>query len=479
MIECMFDFLGGSDSGLIEAMGESTRAESAAVARRLAAVGELYSRRAVEWSGRELWCADPYEAVAAEVAAAQNISRGRAGAQIRCARELRERLPRIAAVFAAGDIDWRMVSIIISRASNVADGAIAVLDAALARTAPRWMKLSGPKLADRIDACIAKVDPDGVRVPPSIDNQRYVEVATTTPGMAGIWANIHATDAAAFDQRLDLLAATVCPNDPRTVMQRRSDAVGAMAAGADRLLCACGSPYCLAIAGPGAPALVIHLVADRATLAGGDPAADRVPGYLPKFGVQPAESVRNLAATAKCKPIALPGHESEPGYRPTAALVEFIRWRDLTCRWPGCDAPVCDNDHTIPHPAGPTHPSNIKLYCRAHHLIKTFYCGPGGWREAQSPDGSVTLTAPTGHVYTTEPAGSALFPGLSAPTGRIKVQAGKGPPGDNRGVAMPTRQRSRDQERQARIESERRQRAEINSATAELVAISDCEPPPY
>jgi hypothetical protein len=156
--------------------------------------------------------------------------------------------------------------------------------------------------------------------------------------------------------------------------------------------------------------------------------------------------------------------------------VEFIRWRDLTCRWPGCDAPVFDNDHTIPHPAGPTHPSNIKLYCRAHHLIKTFYCGPGGWREAQSPDGSVTLTAPTGHVYTTEPAGSALFPGLSAPTGRIKVQAGKG---DNRGVAMPTRQRSRDQERQARIESERRQRAEINSATAELVAISDCEPPPY
>ncbi len=70
-----------------------------------------------------MWCADPYEAVAAEVAAAQNISRGRAVAQIRCARELRERLSRIAAVFAAGDIDWRMVSIIISRTSNVADGA--------------------------------------------------------------------------------------------------------------------------------------------------------------------------------------------------------------------------------------------------------------------------------------------------------------------------------------------------------------------
>lgn len=476
-IECMFDLIGGSDAGLIEAMGDSARAESAAVASRLAAVGELYARRALEWSERELWCADPFEAVAAEVSAAQNISRGRAGTQIRYARELRERLPRVAAVFAAGDIDWRMVSIIISRTSNVADCAIAVVDAALARTAPRWMKLSAPKLADRIDARIAKVDPDGVRVPPSIDNQRYVEVATTTPGMAGIWANIHATDAAAFDQRLDLLAATVCPNDPRTVMQRRSDAVGAMAARADRLLCACGSPDCTAIAGPGAPAVVIHLVAERATVAGGDSAAGGVPGYLPKFGVQPAESVRNLAATAKCKPIALPGDETEPGYRPTVALVEFIRWRDLTCRWPGCDAPVCDNDHTIPYPAGPTHPSNIKLYCRAHHLIKTFYCGPGGWSETQSPDGSVTFTAPTGHTYTTEPAGAALFPGLSAPTGRVGGQADNGPPDDNRGAAMPTRQRSRDQDRKARIGDERRQRAEMNSTTSEFVALSDCGPP--
>lgn len=229
----MFDTAAATDAGLIDSMGEAARVESAAIARRLAAVGELYARRAVEWADRGLWCTDPFEEVAAEVSAAQNIGRGRAGTQIRYARELRERLPKVAAVFAVGDIDFRVVSTIINRTSNVTDDSVAAVDDVLARLAPRWMKLSGPKLADRVDAAIARFDPDGVRVPPTIDDNRYVEVGPTVPGMAGIWGNVHAADAAAFDARLDALAATVCPGDPRTAMQRRSDAVGALAAGAD------------------------------------------------------------------------------------------------------------------------------------------------------------------------------------------------------------------------------------------------------
>ena len=58
-----------------------------------------------------------------------------------------------------------------------------------------------------------------------------------------------------------------------------------------------------------------------------------------------------------------------------AALVDFVRCRDLTCRWPGCDKPAygCDLDHTVPYPLGPTHASNIKCYCRFQHLLKTFW----------------------------------------------------------------------------------------------------------
>jgi len=54
------------------------------------------------------------------------------------------------------------------------------------------------------------------------------------------------TDAHAVDARLDALAATVCGDDPRTRNQRRADAMGALAVGADRLTCRCGQPNCLA-----------------------------------------------------------------------------------------------------------------------------------------------------------------------------------------------------------------------------------------
>lgn len=471
-----------SDSDLVEVMGEAARAESAAVARRLAAVGELYARRSVEWAERELWCADPFDAVAAEVSAAQNISRGRAGTQIRYGRELRERLPLVAAVFAAGGVDFRMVATIIARTSNVTSEAIGGLDAALAREAPRWMKLSVPKLSDRVDWWIAKFDADGVRVPADVDKGRFVEVGPTVPGMGGIWASIHATDAAAFDQRLDALAATVCGEDPRTVAQRRADAVGALAAGAQKLMCRCAAENCPALGVPAPAAVVVHVLAEQATVEG----ASDAPGFLPKFGVQPAESVRALITAARVAPLAVPADGAQVGYRPTASLAAFVGWRDLTCRWPGCDAPAvrCDIDHTVPFPGGATHPSNVKAYCRKHHLIKTFYTGPDGWTDRQSPDGTVTFTSPTGHVYTTAPGGALMFPVLGVPTGQLSPEHADAPR-FGRGLAMPTRRQTREQDRQARVRQERRQRHAINTENQRqrlawlTTTHGDGDPPPF
>lgn len=187
--------------------------------------------------------------------------------------------------------------------------------------------------------------------------------------------------------------------------------------------------------------MVIHLVAEQATVDGDGTA----PGYLPKFGIQPAETVRSLARAAKLKPLTPAAADAEPGYRPSATLAQFIRWRDLICRWPGCDAPIGDVDHTVAHPLGPTHPSNLKGYCRVHHLVKTFYIGKSGWAESQSEDGTVTFTSPTGHRYTTNPAGAELFPGLSIPTGPLDLPTAS-PPEQHRGLAMPTRRQSRDEE---------------------------------
>jgi hypothetical protein len=150
----------------------------------------------------------------------------------------------------------------------------------------------------------------------------------------------------------------------------------------------------------------------------------------------------------------------EPRYRASRELSDYVRCRDLTCRWPGCDKPSyqCDLDHTVPYPVGPTHASNIKCYCRFHHLLKTFYVGQGGWRERQLPDGTLILTSQTGHTYTTHPGSIMLFPSLCASTGEL-WRPGEEPtvePRAGRGAMMPKRRRPREYYRQRAIEAERR-----------------------
>jgi hypothetical protein len=324
-----------------------------------------------------------------------------------------------------------------------------------------------------------QVRPAGVRVPPKIDDSRYVEIVPTEVGMAGIFGNIHAADGAALDKRLDALAATVCENDPRTKEQRRADACGPLARGETTLACQCGRDDCPAAAErTAAAAAVIHVLAEQATIDG----TSDTPGYLPGFGILPAESVRDLAATAKLKPLTVPTAPApDPGYRPSARTAEFVRWRDLTCRWPGCDRPVenSDIDHTVPWPYGPTHPSNNKHYCRTHHLIKTF-CG--GWADQQLPDGTIILTAPTGHTYTTEPHGASMFPTLGQPTGELDIPSHVVPPEPDRSAMMPRRKQTREQDRRDRINAERRERTELiaeEERQRQAWLAANYEPPPF
>jgi hypothetical protein len=256
-----------------------------------------------------------------------------------------------------------------------------------------------------------------------------------------------------LDTKLNELAATVCPDDPRTTTQRRADALSPLAAGATSMPCSCGSEGCSATAAEASNPIVINVLAEAATVEG---SSDK-PGYLPGYGVLPAAMVTELATRASLRPVTVPKDlVAEPHYRPSAALARFIRCRDLTCRWPGCDQPAqfCDIDHTVPYPYGPTHASNNKPYCRIHHLFKTFCAGPAGWTEQQLPDGAVIWTSPTGRTYTTRPLGALFFPQLGTPTEKL-VLPNSPPPGPNRELAMPTRKRTRAQDRAHRVEWER------------------------
>ncbi|KUI01445.1 hypothetical protein AU190_18415 [Mycolicibacterium acapulense] len=473
-----------SDADLVTLMGEEAREEAAATGRRLSLVGELCARRHPEMVGAEFYVADAISAVAAEISAVHNISHARAVSQVEMALSLRDRLPQVLRRFRRGVIDYRMVSTIIARTQNVDDEVMVGLDEALAWRVEKWMKLSKPKLRDRIDVFIAEFDPAAVRVPPETDKHRYVEINPgDVAGMALMSAQLHAEDGAALDAGLDALAATVCDNDPRTKAQRRADACGPLGRREATLACQCGLDDCPAAGRRAeAAAAVVHVLAEQGTVEG----TSAKPGYLPGFGVLPAESVRELARNAELKPVIVPSADdaARAGYRPGARLTEFLQWRDVTCRWPGCDKPVwgCDVDHTVPWPYGPTHPSNTKHYCRIHHLIKTFNSGSGGWREEQLPDGAVVLTAPTGHQYRSEPHGASLFPVLRQPTGVIRATAP--PPNDTaeRMAMMPRRRQTREQVRRERIDTERRRRSELigeEQRQHQAWLAANYKPPPF
>jgi hypothetical protein len=226
------------------------------------------------------------------------------------------------------------------------------------------------------------------------------------------------------------------------------------------MVCDCGSVDCPAADAAAPVQVVIHVLAEQATVAG----ESATPGYLPGFGAVAAETVRDLGTRARLRPLT-PAQEftAEPQYRPSTALAEFIRARDLCCRFPGCEVPAefCDLDHSVPWASGGlTHPSNIHLKCRPHHLLKTFWCGDNGWAEQQFPDGRIVFTSPSGRTYTTTPGGALFFPQLATPTETLPAETPTTavPPPDStpgRTLMMPTRKHTRATERAARIDWER------------------------
>lgn len=447
-IECMFE-----SSSPIDPICEAARAESQATARRLSAVADLMELRFRQHGDRAEWVTDVWDEVSAELAAALRISRAQASRYMSDAEIMRERLPKVGECLASGDINYVMFCVIATRTALITDEeALATVDEQVALRAPRWPSSARGRLAMRVDAIVQQVDRDAIRRADKEIKDRYLNVSKSLSGIAEVYGNVFASTAQALDRRLDELADTVCEADPRTRAQRRADAVAALVAGDDRMACTCGVSGCVEARGRLRNRnVVIYVVAEQATVDGSGSA----PGYM--AGVDeliPAHVIAELAKSATLRPLTIPA-TAERGYTPSAKLAEYVRCRDLTCRAPGCDVPAvrCDLDHTIPFAdGGATHASNLKALCRKHHLLKTFW----GWRDKQLADGTVIWTLPSGQVYVTSPGSAILFPALVVSTSDVPqlppaydIRCGE------RTAMMPTRRRTRAQERAQRVTTER------------------------
>jgi Domain of unknown function (DUF222) len=388
---------------LVAAVASSYRLESMLVARRLAAVARLLRHRvaAAEQAEREHGYAviDGFEQTAAEVAAVMNLSATAASYLVCHAEALDVRLPKVAALLAQGRSDWRTMRLIISRTDLVNDaGLMTKLDDSLAARIATWQSWSKQRIINAVDAAVRLADPDASRERRVTAEQgRFIGITAQDNGMAELYGTVATTAAAAFDRRLSQLAKQVCPADPRTLDQRRADALAALTEGR-RLACACGQPQCPQIVDvvgsdgdPTGAQVVVTVVASEQTVSG----QNDWPGYLEGYGVIDAEQVRELAAAASVR-LADPQTSAAAGlrYQPSAALERAIRCRDLTCRFPGCSRPAthCDIDHTIPfnheNPAagGLTVAGNLKCLCRQHLLPAAVHlrCGKRGKTPDQS-----------------------------------------------------------------------------------------------
>ena len=254
---------------LIDRMCAAGRAESRAAAARLDAVGELFELRRGQRGEAADWAVDTWAAVGAEVAAAFRISPAMAGSYLRYALAMRERLPRVAALFRAGDIDLRLFQTLVYRTDLITDEQVlTAVDAELALKVPRWPSMTRGRLAGQVDKIVVKLDADAVRQRQQRQNDREVWIGDLDGDTSEIHGSLFTPDAHALEKRLEALAATVCQHDPRSRQQRRADALGALAAGADRLGCRCGRPDCAAGTRPAAGPVVIHVIAEQTTLDG-------------------------------------------------------------------------------------------------------------------------------------------------------------------------------------------------------------------
>jgi hypothetical protein len=569
----------GDAAALVDAAVDWGKVCAAAEAQRLSIIAE-FAALWLDQAGEDtsLWAVDEEDNVVAQIGIAFGVSARWALGDLEIGAAMRERFPRLAALFLRGEISAKVMATVVDRTVLVCDEhALALIDAACvaAATTCGWNGLSYYTLKNAIDVWVEHYDPGAVRrVRDKLRGRSFtVGDSNDKTGTTAVYGRLSTPGAALLGGRLRTMAKTVCTNDPRTLDQRMADSLEALAADSNRLKCLCGSPTCPAAADDGvASRFVVHLYAEPAAVdaqpdplihgaglspddepflaaakqpepvekadqaedaepvspstprhcpapvtapgAGGDaadcdaaeatdgvkatgpagedaaddaaPAADndvaaggsepppaetdspatapkppRPVGIIPGVGIVPTPLLAALIAHgASVRPIKAPTVDPDSGYRISTTNREFVQARDLMCRFPGCDRPVyhADLDHTIAwgDDGGPTHASNLKGYCRHHHLLKTFH---DGWSEVQKPDGTIILTTPTGHTYTSIPTSRLLFPTVNTtsapiPPGKPTPRAPK-PRAPDRTAKMPKRKRTKAKDRAYRIAAER------------------------
>ncbi|MDR7169117.1 uncharacterized protein YjiS (DUF1127 family) [Nocardia kruczakiae] len=323
-----------SDEGLVDALRRAHGAAAFAQAAEVRAVRELYRRHRAGNAAPGPGGVRAGEFAAAEVSMAVQISEQVAAALIDIGLAL-DALPHTREAFGSGRIDLSRVQVIVDNARGLSTDLLADLEVPLveaaARTTPARLRQTARRWLSRLDG------PGEQRRREQREDCRDIRLTAVQDGAAVVAGLLPADGAETVAMRLRDMAYEVCPEDPRTMPQRRADALVALAVGAERLDCACGRGMrCTATVseqtGPDAPRTSGRARSHRPLIQVGVSAEalsgeSEEPAHLVGYGPIDAEFARRIAERGE-----------------SVTVVESGVRIDGLCAFPGCVMPSATTD---------------------------------------------------------------------------------------------------------------------------------------
>lgn len=326
--------------------------------------------------------------VAAELACALRIPERTAENLLEQSRALLHELPATMDALNAGEISYRHAEKMIDHAGSVPGEAREAFEAALL---PQAKRLTVSKFEAKARIMREREHPDSItarRLVSVLD--RNVQVQPDQDGMAWLHAFLPAHQVSGIMDRLTRMGLTLhTPAEPRTLTQIKADVF------ADLLI----DGVTQAGVGRGIRAKVMVTV-PVLTLLG----TSEAPGCLEGFGPIDPDTARELSANAPSFRRLLTHPETgcvlsvgRDSYAVPKDLRDWLRVRDETCRFPGCQRAVtgCDIDHSTDwYSSGETAHDNLAHLCRKHHRLK--HNTP--WTVTHTGGGILTWTSPAGRT---------------------------------------------------------------------------------
>ncbi len=330
----------------------------------------------------------------AEMACALRIPIGTASGLLQESRTLVESRPQTLVALRTGQISLRQARRLLDQLDSVPTPAQSDLEAVLL---PHAKLLTAAQFDGKARKLREHFHPDSITVRRArCLADRKIMLYPDKDGMATLWMRAASDDLTAVYNRVtDAALSLQSPDEPRTLSQLRADvAVDLLASGVTETGLGAGI------------SATVNVTVPVLTLMG----QSEEPGELEGYGPIDPETARRLAGTATSfLRILTHPHTgivldvSATPFRVPAALKKYLRLRDGTCRFPGCNraARHSDLDHTLDKQfGGPTSAANLFHLCPANHNLKHF----SAWAPTAKPDGTLTWCSPAGKHYATDPA---------------------------------------------------------------------------